>query len=131
MKLLLILPLLALALPALSQVRELADCSEPTRRFISQYYTIDKQIELNEDPEKLTKLEYICVHSYEFAPGQTILNSQRNLFIVQRYEHMRRQNYRVTITDEYSGLKVILFSWDEVEQQKVRISGQFQLAESE
>ncbi|MBI3237606.1 MAG: hypothetical protein HYZ43_01970, partial [Flavobacteriia bacterium] len=60
-------------------------------------------------------LNYICAQSYEFEKGQTILRSQKALFNIESYKHLRRVDQRVTVYDERSGLSVVLYSWNEVE----------------
>lgn len=103
------------------------DCSSITQRYITQAYSVDQQLALNASAEKLACLDYVCTRSYEFQSGQMILRSQKELFNAERYRHMRRIDQRVTIYDDYSGLYVVLYSWNEVEAELVRIRSAYQL----
>jgi len=107
------------------------DCSSVTQRYLSQTYSIDQQLALEASPEDLACIDYICARSYEFAPGQMALKSQKELFNVESYKHMRRKDQRVTIYDDYSGLSIILYSWNEVEQGLLKTRTSYQLLSCE
>jgi len=104
-----------------------ADCSSVTQRFIAQNYSVEKQLAIETAPQDLACLDYICARSYEFAPGQMALQSQKELFNIELYKHMRRTDQRITVYDEYSGLNVVLYSWNEIEQSLIRIRSTYEL----
>ena len=52
------------------------------------------------------------------------------LFNIETYKHLRRVDQRVTVYDEQSGLKFVLYSWNEVERGLVTIRSAYQLASS-
>ena len=93
-----------------------SDCSAVTRRILLQDYSVDQQLAIQSSPEQLACLDYIYAHSYEFPSGQMAIRSQKELFNVDNYKHLRRRDTRVTVYDAYSGLNVTLYSWNEVEQ---------------
>jgi hypothetical protein len=121
----------ATVLPAKREIRQKSDCAAVTQRMIEQLYTVDKQAQIQDSPEELACLNYLCAESYEFFPGQAVLRSQRVLFNIEKYKHLRRPNQRVTIYDDASGLKVTLYSWNEVEAAMTAIRQHYQLASSE
>lgn len=118
----------AIGQSASATIHELADCSPATQRMLEQTFSVEKQLEIRNSPEELACLEYICAHSYEFAPGQTILRSQKALFNIQTYKQLRRVDQRITVYDERSGASVILYSWNEVEAELIKIRASYQLA---
>lgn len=103
-------------------------CAAVTQRIMDQSYSLDKQLALQASPEQLGCIDYLFAHSYKFTDGQMALKSQKILFNVNKYEHMRKKDYRVTIYDDQSGLKVELYSWNEVDQAIGNIKVQYQLA---
>lgn len=112
-------------------VHTLAECSGATKRFISQNFSAQKQLTLENSPLELSKLEYMCANSYELVSGQMVLRSQRELINVINFNNQRRTNVRVTIYDEYSGLQITLYSWDEIDQNYHKLSQQYQLAKGD
>jgi len=104
-----------------------SDCASVTQRYLAQSYSIEQQLALESSPEELACLNYICARSYEFAPGQMVLRSQKELFTIDTYKHLRRKDQRVTVFDEYSGLSVVLYSWNEIEQALMKIRLEYQL----
>jgi hypothetical protein len=118
-------------LPARPEIRQKSDCAAVTQRMMEQLYTVDKQAQVQESPEELACFNYLCAESYEFFPGQAVLRSQRVLFNIEKYKHLRRPDQRITIYDEVSGLKVTLYSWSEVEAALLNIRQHYQLASSE
>ena len=109
----------------------MGECSGVTRRFISQSFSPEKQLTLENSPLELSKLEYLCASSYEIVSGQMVLRSQRDLINVNNFNNQRRTNVRVTIYDEYSGLQITLYSWDEIDQNYHKLSQQYQLAKGD
>lgn len=109
-------------------IQQKSDCAPVTQRMMEQLFTVDQQMKLQSSPEDMACLDYIYASSYEFAPGQTILRSQKALFNIERYKHLRHVNLRMTIYDEASGLNVILYSWNEVEASLSKIHTSYQLA---
>jgi hypothetical protein len=118
----------AIGQSASTAIRELGDCSPATQRMLEQSFSVEKQLEIKNSPQELACLEYVCSRSYEFAPGQTILRSQKALFNIQSYKQLRRVDQRITIYDEQSGASVILYSWNEVEAELIKIRTSYQLA---
>lgn len=112
-------------------IHTMGECSGTTRRFISQNFSPEKQLTLENSPLELSKLEYLCSNSYEIVSGQMVLRSQRELINVINFNNQRRTNVRVTIYDEYSGLQIILYSWDEIDQNYHKLSQQYQLAKED
>jgi hypothetical protein len=96
-------------------IHQKSDCAAVTQRIMEQTFSVERQLELENSPEDLACLNYICAQSYEFEKGQTILRSQKALFNIETYKHLRRVDQRVTVYDERSGLSVVLHSWNEVE----------------
>lgn len=98
-----------------------AVCLPVTQRILQNYFSAERQLEILNSPVELTCLNYICAYSYEFAPGQMVLRSQGQLFNIERYKHLRMVDQRVSVFDEYSGLNVVLYSWNEVETRIMEI----------
>lgn len=111
-------------------IYEKTDCSPVTQRMIEQYYSVEKQARIQDSPEELACLDYICARSYEFENGQAVLRSQRLVFNVQNYQHLRHPTLRITVYDEMSGLNVTLYSWNEVETALSGIRQSYRLAAS-
>lgn len=109
-------------------IRAKADCAAVTQRIMEQSFSIDRQLELQNSPEELACLNYVYAQSYEFAAGQSSLRSQRMLFNIEKYKHLRRIDERITVFDEQSGLNVVLYSWNEVETALMHIRSSYQLA---
>lgn len=113
---------------AQTTIHQKSDCAAVTQRILEQQFSLERQLEIQSSPEELACLNYLCAFSYEFAPGQTILRSQRSLFNIEKYKHLRRADQRVTVYDEQTDLKVVLYSWNEVEAQLNAIRLSYQLA---
>jgi hypothetical protein len=105
-----------------------SDCAAVTQRMIEQHYTVEKQSEIQDSPEDLACLNYICSASYEFFPGESVLRSQKVLFDIQKYQHLRHPTLRITVYDEVLGLKITLYSWNEVEAALSAIRQMYRLA---
>jgi hypothetical protein len=110
-----------------SVVTSIPECDAVTQRIIQNYYTLTQQKELEKDPRKLSKLNFVMSQSYRFTNNQMVLRSQKVLFDPKRFESFRKKNYRVTIYDELTGLYVEMFSWDEVDKQLAQIDFQCDL----
>lgn len=108
-------------------IQKKSDCAPVTQRIMEQVFTLDRQLELENSPEELACLNYICSASYEFEKGQTPLKSQKLLFNIEQYKHLRRVDQRVTVYDEVSGLSVVLYSWNEVESGLQQVRSDYQL----
>jgi hypothetical protein len=111
-------------------IQQKSDCAAVTQRIMEQTFSVERQMELENSPEDLACLNYICAQSYEFEKGQTILRSQKALFNIEAYKHLRRVDQRITIYDERSGLSVVLYSWNEVEAALSDLKASYQLASS-
>ncbi len=107
-----------------------SDCAMATQRHIEQTLSVEEQLALQNDLEKMSILDYVYSSSYSFSSNQMVLKSQKALFNIEKYERMRQQSCNTVIFDEASGLSVTLFSLDEVDRQISQIRLQFQLAES-
>jgi hypothetical protein len=118
----------AIGQTARKMIERKSDCAPVTQRIMEQVFSVEKQLQLQNSPEELACLDYICSASYEFAAGQTILRAQKVLFNIEKYKHLRRVDQRITVFDEASGLDVILYSWNEVEAALIRIRTSYQLA---
>jgi hypothetical protein len=105
-----------------------SDCAPVTQRMIEQHYSVERQSEIQDSPEDLACLNYICSASYEFAAGQAVLRSQRVLFDIQKYQQLRHPTLRITVYDEVLGLNVTLYSWNEVEAALAAIRQTYRLA---
>lgn len=108
-------------------IQKKSDCAPVTQRIMEQVFTLDRQMELENSPEELACLNYLCAGSYEFEKGQTPLKSQKMLFNIEKYKHLRRVDQRVTVYDEVSGLNVVLYSWNEVEIGLHNVRSNYQL----
>lgn len=108
-----------------------ADCAQVTQRIIEQMYNYDMQLTLNATPEKLACLDYLYARSYDFAPGQTVLRSQKALINVENYKSLRHSTHRVTVYDEAAQVTIVLYSWNEVEQEMANIRLSYELASCE
>lgn len=111
-------------------IQKKSDCAPVTQRIMEQVFTLDRQLELENSPEELACLDYLCSGSYEFEKGQTPLKSQKILFNIEKYKHLRRVDQRVTVYDEVSGLNVVLYSWNEVETGLEQVRSSYQLMSS-
>jgi hypothetical protein len=116
--------------PARPVIYQKTDCAQVTQRMIEQYYSIEKQSQIQDSPEELGCIDYICARSYEFVAGQAVLRSQRAVFNIQNYQHLRHPTLRITVYDEISGLNVMLYSWNEVETALSGIRQSYRLASS-
>ena|SRR6218665_1607734 len=105
-----------------------AECDLATQRHIEQNYSVDDQLELQNNSEQLSILNYMYSSSFTFAGNQMVLKSQKAQFDLSKYEKYRQQSCNTTIFDEASGLSITLFSWDEVNRQISEIKLQYQLA---
>lgn len=101
-----------------------SDCAAVTQRAINQGFTYAQQLELFSNPDQLAAMDYMYAYSYEFAPGQMVLRSHRELINVDTYKHLRHSTRRIEVYDEKTQMVIILYSWTEVELalRKVRIS---------
>jgi len=111
-------------------IQQKSDCAAVTQRIMEQSFNLDRQLEIQSSPEELACLNYLFAQSYELAPGETALRSQRLLFNIETYKHLRRVDQRVTVYDEQSGLKFVIYSWNEVEHALGTIRSAYQLASS-
>jgi hypothetical protein len=100
-----------------------------TQRYLSQRFSLEDQLVITASPEKLARLNYMYALSYEFTSDQMVLKSQKILFDIEKYNAFRMPSQRVKITDMESGLTVVLYSWNEVEEALLSISTTFQLAD--
>lgn len=108
-------------------VQKFSECAPVTQRLIQANFSIRECMELEKDPRKLSKLNYVMAQSYRFADDQVVLRSQRQLFNVKTYESHRLQDYRVTVFDAVTGLYVELFSWNEIDKQFSKIDSQYDM----
>ena len=111
-------------------IQQKSDCAAVTQRMMEQSFNLDRQLEIQSSPEELACLNYLFALSYELAPGETALRSQRMLFNIETYKNLRRVDQRVTVYDEQSGLKFVLYSWNEVERALGTIRSAYQVASS-
>ena len=111
-------------------IQQKSDCAAVTQRIMEQTFSVERQLELENSPEELACLNYICAQSYEFEKGQTILRSQKALFNIEAYKQLRRVDQRVTVYDDQSGLTVILYSWNEMETALSDIKASYRLVSS-
>lgn len=116
-------------LPKIQRVyKSKSDCAPATQRMIEQMYSYEMQLTLNATPEKLACLDYLYARSYEFAPGQTVLRSQKALINIENYKGLRHSTHRVTVYDEAAQVTIILYSWNEVEMEMSNIRLTYELA---
>lgn len=113
-----------------TKIQQISDCAPVTQRILQQYFTVERQMEIITSPVDLACLNYICAYSYEFAPGQSLLRSQKELFNIENFKHKRLVDQRISIYDEHAGVYVILFSWNEVEARLIAIRKAYKNAES-
>jgi len=106
-----------------------SDCAMATQRHIEQTLSVEQQLAIQNNAEKLSVLDYVYSSSFSFNGDQMILKSQKALFNLDKYEKFRQQSCNSIIFDEASGLSVTLYSWDEVDRQISKIKLNFQLAE--
>lgn len=109
-------------------IQSKSDCAMATQRHIEQTFSVEEQLALQNDLEKMSIMDYVYSSSYSFSDNQMVLKSQKALFNIEKYERLRQQSCNTVIFDEASGLSVTLFSLDEVDKQIARIRSQFQLA---
>jgi len=105
-----------------------SECDLATQRYIEQNFSVDDQLELQNDVEQLSILNYMYGSSYAFATNQMVLKSQKAQFDLKKYEKYRQQSCNTTVFDDASGLTVTLYSWDEVHRRINEIKAQYQLA---
>lgn len=105
-----------------------SDCDAVTQRAISQAYSYDRQLELDQNPQKLAILDYMYAYSYEFAPGQMVLRSHKQLINVDKYKHLRHATKRVSVYDDSTQMTLVLYSWEEVTNAITTIQNRVQLA---
>lgn len=113
-----------------TRIQQVSDCAPVTQRILQQYFTVERQMEITTSPVDLACLNYICAYSYEFAPGQSLLRSQKELFNIEKYKHMRLVDQRISIYDEHASVYVILYSWNEVEAKLIAIRKAYSKVES-
>lgn len=104
------------------------ECAPATQRALSQKYSLEEQLRLNEHPEKLACLNYMYANSYSFPADQMVLRSQKALFDVEKFNPQRSQTMTITVYDEQSGLTVQLYPWEKVNNDLDAIRLQYQLA---
>lgn len=105
-----------------------SDCAAVTQRAINQGYTYAQQLELLSNPDKLAVMDYMYAYSYEFAPGQMVLRSHRELINVDNYKHLRHSTSRVEVYDEKTQMVIVLYSWAEVESALIKVRWSTELA---
>ncbi len=105
-----------------------SECAPATQRALAQKYSLDDQLKLSENPEKLACLNYMYANSYSFPADQMVLNSQKALFDVEKFNPQRAQTITVTVYDEKSGLTVNLFPWEKVNKDLDAIKMHYQIA---
>lgn len=108
----------------------LNDCAPVTRRVIETTFSIEQQMDLNENLVKLAKINFILAYSYKFMDGQVVLKSQKVMVNAKKYDVYRLKDKRVTVFDEVTGLYIELFSWNEIDKQFSLIEQQYLSASS-
>lgn len=104
-------------------VESFQDCANVTKKILTESYGDNQIGKLETTPEKLSKLNYVLSSSYNFSPDQLVLSSQKALFDVRKYEHLRKETTQVKIYDEETGLTVILKSQYEMDKELNTIQG--------
>lgn len=111
-------------------ITSLNDCAPVTRRVIETTFSIEQQMELNDNILKLAKINFLLAYSYTFADNQMVLKSQKMMFNAKKYDVYRLKDKRVTVFDEVTGLYVELFSWNEIDRQFSVIEQQYLMSAS-
>lgn len=104
-------------------VESYQDCANVTKKILTESYDNEQLAKLEVNPEKLSKMNYVLSSSYFFAPDQMVLNSQKTLFDVRKFEHLRKETTQVTVYDEETGLTVTLKSHYEMDKELSVIEG--------
>ncbi len=98
------------------------DLSPLTVEMIHKNYTSQQIKELTLNTEKLNLLEYYYSKSFEIVSGQTYTDEQVLKIDILKYNLTRKMDENVTVFDESSGLNIILYSFNIIDQSKKRIS---------
>ncbi len=104
-------------------VESFQDFANVTKRILTESYGDNQIGNLETNPERLSKLNYVLSSSYTFSPDQMVLSSQKALFDVRKFEHLRKETTQVTVYDEETGLTVILKSQYEMDKELNTIQG--------
>lgn len=113
---------------AFKLIQSKTNCSPVTIRMLNQYVHLEKQLELQDAPEKLALLNYQFADSYIVDKQQMVLKSQLLLIDIRLHEHLRMPHQEVRVYDENSGLTIVLKSHDTMEEEMLEIKKQYALA---
>ena len=92
-----------------------------TELMIEKYYSVTQRNELAENPVKLKSLDYIFSKSFEVGQGQEYGETQFQKIDVVKLDVKRKVNEDVIVFDEVSGLNILLYSLNKVEEEKSKI----------
>ena len=89
-----------------------------TVAMITKNYTPQEIDEIKLNVTKLKLLEFYFSKSFEIVPGQNYTNEQVLKIDVLSYNLTRKLDESVTVFDTASGLNIILYSFNAIEQGK-------------
>ena len=88
---------------------------------MKKYYTSSEIQELTKYPEKLKFIDYLYSKSFEVQEHQKYTTEQFNKIDVNKYNSARKLDSNALVFDEESGLSIVLYSLNEIEENKKMI----------
>lgn len=89
-----------------------------TEVLMKKYYTTSEIQELAKYPEKLKFIDYLYSKSFEVSEHQKFTIEQFNKIDVNKYNSARKLDSNVLVFDEESGLSLVLYSLNKIEENK-------------
>lgn len=121
MKQLLLLICFIVSINGFSQSEKIS-LSPLTEVMLKKYYSPSEIQELTSFPQKLKIIDYLYSKSFEVPNHLKYTDEQFNKIDVNKYNSARKLNENALIFDEESGLSIVLYSLDKMEEDKAQLS---------
>ncbi len=88
---------------------------------MKKYYSASEIQELEKYPEKVKFIDYLYSKSFEVQEHQKYTIEQFNKIDVNKYNSARKLDSNALVFDEESGLSIVLYSLNKIEENKKMI----------
>ena len=92
-----------------------------TEILMKKYYSASEIQELAKYPEKVKFIDYLYSKSFEVQEHQKYTTEQFNKIDVNKYNSARKLDSNALVFDEESGLSIVLYSLNKIEENKKMI----------